>query len=1026
MVSLKYFLWGSALMPNFLHYTKRNLDEVLPILGGYIYTVLSELNIQAWRTPEPVPFAQRQTGEALELKPGDVWGSLFDCAWFHFTGQIPEAAAGKPVVLLLDVNGEMLVFDAQGTPVRGLTNGSSTFDFSLGQPGKRVLPVTESARGDEIIDVWADAGCNDLFGRLRGNGAVNQAAIAVCNETVRGLYYDWEVLLDLLKCLPEDSARHEQILTALNAALWKLAEGWDEPDFQAARDILRPMLEKRGGDPSLNISAIGHAHIDLGWLWPIRESHRKGGRTFATALANLERYPNYVFGASQPQLFQWVKDEYPTLYEKVKQRVKEGRFEPQGAMWVEADTNVSGGEALVRQILLGKRFFKKEFGVNINYLWLPDVFGYSAALPQILKKSGVDYFMTQKLSWNQVNHFPHQSFYWQGIDGSAVLTHMLPEETYNSPALPHSAVKIETNYQDKGVSDHALMLVGIGDGGGGPGEEHLERLERMRNLAGLSPITQEPAACFFERWVKDASRFETWSGELYLERHSGTLTTEAKNKWYNRRMEQGLRDLEWTAIYSGVAYPRARLEAIWREVLLYQFHDILPGSSIKRVYDESLARYRELYEEVDTAICQNEDCLAQQVDTRGSQNPVVVINTLSWPREEWIQARGHWQKVTVPALGYRAVDMQGETPATAPQASERSLENDLLRVQFAENGVITSIYDKAARREVLPEGETANRLVVYHDPGDAWDFPLDYRNQTPRPMRLVSTRASVDGPRAALVQTYCFGYSELTQEIVLTMGSRRLDFYTRTRWREREAMLRTSFPVAIQATEAAYEIQYGHIYRSTNQNTTWDLAKDEVAAHQWADLSERDYGVALLNDSKYGYRIKGNLIDLNLLRSVPYPGENTALTAEVPAGEPHPGYTDQADHIFNYALLPHPGDLVAGGVIQAAYGFNHPLHILPVDVHPGSRPQEDSFLTVDAPNVIVEAVKQAEDDDSVIVRLYESTHAAVEAQIHFGFPVSSVEETDLMEQPFRPVEVVNDAIHLALKPFEIKTIKIKK
>lgn len=1022
-------------MPDFIPYTKRNLDDFLPILGKAVYTIVSELDIAAWRTTEPVPYDQRQSGEALALKPGDPWGKLFDCAWFHFTGQVPESAAGKSVVLLLDVNGEMLVFDAQGTPVRGLTNRSSTYDFSLGRPGKCVLPFANPAHGGERVDVWADAGCNDLFGNVQENGTVREAAIAVCDETARGLYYDYEVLLDFLKVLPENTARYQQIITALNTAVWKLAQGWDEPDFQASRDILHPMLAKRGGDPSLKISAIGHAHIDLGWLWPIRETHRKGARTFATALANMERYPHYIFGASQPQLYQWIKEDYPALYEKVRQRVWEGRFEPQGAMWVEADTNITGGEALIRQILLGKRFFHQEFGADIHYLWLPDVFGYTAALPQILKRSGVDYFMTQKLSWNQINAFPHQSFYWQGIDGSAVLTHMLPEETYNSPALPRSAAKIEANYHDKGVSEHALMLFGIGDGGGGPGEEHLERIERIHNLASLPPVTQEPAARFFEAWAREAGRFPTWSGELYLERHAGTLTTEAKNKWYNRRMEQALRDLEWTAIYAGVDYPRARLEAIWREVLLYQFHDILPGSSIKRVYDESLARYRILYEEVDAAISQNEDFLAHQVNTQALTNPVVIFNTLSWPREEWIQARGHWQRVSVPGLGYRAVGMVGEAPADASsggeayspsQATEHRLENDLLRVSFAEDGSITSIYDKTAAREVLAAGETANRLMVYHDPGDAWDFPLDYRNQTPTPMRLVSAKAGVDGPRATLLQTYRFGTSELTQEIVLTAGSRRLDFFTRARWRECAAMLRTSFPVAIQASEAAYEIQYGHIRRSTHQNTTWDLARDEVAAHQWADLSQRDYGVALLNDSKYGYRVKGHVLDLNLLRSVPYPGENDALTADVPSGEPHPGYTDQTDHLFNYALFPHPGDLVAGGVIQAAYSFNHPLHIAQVESQPGPRPPEGAFLSLDNPAVIAEAVKLAEDDEDIILRLYESTQASVTTRLHFGFPVAGVIETDLMEQPLRTLEGSDGAVSLAFAPFEIKTLKVRR
>ncbi len=1011
-------------MPNFIAYSRRELDSVLSDLAKSVYTVVGDLAITAWRTREPRPFAQRQTGQRLDLSIGDRWGDLFDCAWFHFTGQIPEAATGQPVVLLLDVNGEMCVVDRQGVPVRGLTNVSSEFDDSLGRPGKRILPITLSAQGGAIVDVWADASCNDLFGNLQENGVVKEAAIAVCHEELRALYYDFEVLLDLLKVLPPDSARHQQILTALNDVRWQLAREYAEAAARSARDILRPMLAKRGGDPALNISAVGHAHLDLAWLWPVRETRRKGARTFATAMANMELYPDYVFGASQPQLYQWLKDDQPTLYERVTQRVKEGRFEPQGAMWVEADTNLPGGEALIRQIVLGKHFFKREFGLEIHHLWLPDVFGYSAALPQILKQAGVDYFMTQKLSWNQINHFPYHSFHWQGIDGSTVLAHMLPEETYNSPAAPRSVIKIEQNYQEKGVSDCSLMLFGIGDGGGGPGEEHLERLARLGNLAGLAPVRQETASAFFERWKKDASRFPTWVGELYLERHSGTLTTEARNKWYNRRMEQTLRELEWMAVLVGEDYPTVRLDAIWREVLLYQFHDILPGSSIKRVYDESLARYREMLAEVEGLINRYEDRLAQQVNTAGLQSPVLFFNSLSWERSEWVRVNERWKRISAPALGYCAVDLARGDALPIVTATAARLENDVLRVEFDQDGSIASIYDKEIGREVIAEGQRANRLAVYHDTGDAWDFSLDYASQTPEYMKLISAEPRIDGPQAILMQAYQFGHSELIEDIVLTAGSRRLDFNTHVRWRTTAAMLRTSFPVAIHAESAVFEIQLGHIHRPTHRNTTWDLAKDEVAAHKWADLSQGDYGVALLNDSKYGHKINGNVIDLNLVRSVPYPGPRPARQADIPPGDPDDGYTDQADHVFKYALYPHPGGLVNGRVVQAGYEFNYALRHVTLDARAGVRPAVDSLLEIDAPNILVEAIKKAEDDTDIILRLYEAFHASTPTTVHFGFNVKGIVETNLLEEIVRPLTLKQNGVELFFKPFEIKTLKV--
>lgn len=1011
-------------MPDFKPYTRAELDRCLSFIEKSIYTVVAGLEITAWRTPEPVAFLQRQQGEELHLAVGDCWGKLFDCAWFRFTGRVPATAAGQAVVLLLDVNGELCVMDAAGNPLRGLTNVASDFDLSLGWPGKRVLPLFSAAQGGEAVEVWADGGANDLFGNLKENGAIKEAAIAVCHEEVRGLFYDFEVLLDLLKTLPLESTRAQQVLTALDDARWKVAFACTDETARAAREILRPMLEKRGGDPAIRISAIGHAHIDLGWLWPIRETRRKGARTFSTALANLERYPHYHFGASQAQLFQFVKEDYPALYERVKQAVKEGRFEVQGAMWVEADTNLSGAEALVRQILYGKRFFKDEFGVEVRNLWLPDAFGYSGALPQILRLAGVDYFMTQKMSWNLVNHFPYHSFHWQGIDGTQVLAHLLPEETYDSPALPRSVTRIDKNYYQKGVSDHALMLFGIGDGGGGPGEEHIERLERIQNLAGIAPVKQEPAADFFEVWKKDAGRFPTWVGEMYLERHAGTLTTEAKNKWYNRRMEQALRQLEWTILLAGVDYPKTRLDEIWREVLLYQFHDILPGSSIKRVYDESVARYSILLGEVQGMIRSAEQAAALNVDTQTLKSPALVFNSLSWQRSQWLKIGETWKKVAVPALGYCAVDAAAADDLPALTASPTLLENDCLRVEFAADGSIFSIWDKSASRQAVADGQHANRLAVYRDTGDAWDFALDYRDQTPQTMQLVSSEAHVDGPRAVLLQTYSYGRSELVQEISLTAGSPCLEFDNRLRWCEINTMLRTSLPAAVHADEATYEIQFGVMRRSTHRNTTWDLARDETVGHKYADLSQGDYGVALLNDSKYGHRVKENVLDLNLLRSVLYPGPRHVQEGETLPGQPDYAYTDQAEHVFRYAFYPHKGDCAAGRVAQAGYEFNIPLRSVSVKPQAGSRPACFSWLSVDAPNVIVEAVKQAEDSRDVIVRLYETTHAGVRAGLHFGFTPQSVSEVTLMEEPLRPLELTGDRLELEFKPFEIKTLKV--
>lgn len=488
-------------MPYYHKETKKYLRSVLETLDKKIYSSISELKVTAWCSPEPLPFQKRLSGKKKILRPGQKWGDLFDCAWFHFTGEIPKSVMGRKIVLLIDVNGEACVVDKIGNPVLGLTHVSPGYDATLGMSGKRVVPITQKAKGGEKIDLWADAGCNDLFGVLQGNGTLKEASIAICREEIRKLYYDFEVLYELMNLVPEDRTRHYTILAALNDAANQLTDYSDE-EVSRAREILAPELKKKNGDVSLKVSTIGHAHIDLGWLWPIRETLRKGARTFSTVTEMMQRYPDYVFGASQPQLYQWIKDYYPALYAKIKRRIAEGRWEPQGATWVEADINISGGEALVRQFLYGKKFFREEFGKEMKILWQPDVFGYIATLPQLMKKSGVDYFMTQKLSWSLYNLFPHHTFLWEGIDGTKILSHMPPENTYNSSATPRAIFNAEKNFLDKSVADRVLLLFGIGDGGGGPGEEHLERLAREKNINGLALSFKNHQRSFLNRLKK--------------------------------------------------------------------------------------------------------------------------------------------------------------------------------------------------------------------------------------------------------------------------------------------------------------------------------------------------------------------------------------------------------------------------------------------------------------------------------------------------------------------------------------------
>ncbi len=1013
-------------MPYLREYTKNELNNILDKIREARYRIIGELSITAWKTEEPVSFNDRKTGERKELRAGDKWGNLFDCAWFNFTADVPREAKEKRIALLIDVNGEMCIYNSSGLPVRGLTNKSSTYDKRLGAPTKRVFYFSNKYSGREKIDIWADAGCNDLFGEEKEDCTIKEASIAICNDDIRNLYYDFEVLYELMKTLSTKTARYSRIYNSLMEAGFKL-KTFSSDEIEDAANILALELGKRGGDPSLVISAIGHAHLDLAWLWPIRETKRKGARTFATALELMERYPDYIFGVSQPQLFQWMKESYPSLYEKIKRRIKQGRLEVQGAMWVEADTNIPSGESLIRQLFYGKEFFRNEFGREINYLWEPDVFGYSAALPQILKKSGVDYLITQKLSWNLINKYPHHSFKWKGIDGSEVLIHLLPEETYNGSASPRAVVKMEQNYLDKVISDQCLMAFGIGDGGGGPGAEHLERLKRMKNLAGLCPVEQRTVVDFLSIWEKDKDRFAIWDGELYLERHQGTFTTQCKNKWYNRQMEIRLRELEWKAVLSGLVfgskYPAEALERIWKEVLLYQFHDILPGSSIKRVYDESLERYELMFKETEKLILDLESNIIKNIDTSNSKNPYVIQNSLSWNREEWVSLENTWRKILVPAMGYIVIDgVSADTLVSdQPTVLVNKLENEFLLIIFNDDGSIKSIIDKEFQQEFLSPTRMANCISIYEDDGDAWDFSLNYREKKSDVFVLMRSETDVDGPKATITHYYKYNKSEMKQQIVLIQGSRRIDFITWINWQEPAKMIKTSFPLAIKADHAVCEIQFGSIKRPTHSNTTWEMAKEEVPAQKWVDISSHHYGVALLNDSKYGYRIKDSTLELTLLRCVRYPGP---LIGKEDASDRISGYTDLGEHNFTYSLFPHLGDYIEGAVVQAGYELNNPLKIQHCSSGNGHLPSSFSFLAVESPSVIIETVKKAENGSEIIVRLYETAGEPCNTTLQLNFPVTKALLVDLMEEPIGEIPVIRGRVELNFTPFEILTIKV--
>lgn len=1001
-----------------------SFESLLEGVGGALYVRIALCEITAWRTAEPVPFTQRKGGERIDVRIGEPWAKqLFDCAWMCFSARLPEGAQAEDLVARIDVNGELCVVDSQGSPVRGLTNIKSTFDPKLGGPGKTVYVLPPEAVCDGLLELWADAGLNDLFGFVKDEGRVALAEVCVVREDVRQLYYDLETLRDWLISLSEEdgqAARLREDLTALTGDL-----NCESPaSVTRARGRLAPWFSSPRLGPALIVHAIGHAHLDLAWLWPIRETVRKGARTFASALYNIERYPEYVFGMSQPQLYAWMKEHYPELYGRVKAAVKTGRIEPQGTFWVEPDCSMPSGEAFVRQVLHGGRFFKEEFGIVPNYCWQPDVFGYHGQLPQVLKKSGHDYFMTQKLSWNVVNRFGHHSFQWEGIDGTRILTHMLPEETYNGPGAARSLLKIANEYAEREISGHALMAFGIGDGGGGPDAEHLERLRRAPKLPGMPGVKIGKVSDFFEVWSRDAGRFPVWRGELYLERHQGTLTTQALVKRNNRKAEIALRELEWAAYLAttvaDISYPSEALDRLWKEVLLYQFHDILPGSSIKRVYDECNARYAVILAELEMLTAERYAMVA---------DGPVVFNSLSWDRGEWLNHEGVWTRVVVPALELARVGNLAMHATYSVSAAADRLENENLRIVFAEDGRIVSVWDKHRERETLAAGEPGNDLVVIEDTGDAWDFETDHPNKDVWPyLRRVVERpllreciACVDGPCAEVRQTWSYRSSEIRQTIRLFADGKQIEFDTQVDWREPARMLRVRFPVDVESETARFEIPFGHIHRSTREDTTHARAQIEVAALQWADLSDADGdGVALYNDCKHGHRVKGHTLDLALLRSVPHPG--AALIDKNDRPDANGAlYTDLGRHDFRYALRPHGAEVDAGRLTAEARAFNNPMK-----VQSGLGSTAVVFkaprLCVDASELELTAIKPAEDGRGWVWRWVNVTGRSVQA--HFSGLDYTCYPCDLVETDATCVACEKDGTtKLDFGPFEIKTLR---
>lgn len=886
------------------------------------------------------------------------------------------------------------------------------------------------------------------------------AEYMVRNERVEALYYDLLTPLEVAERLPQNDQRRHAVMGLVEQSLRTVDRRGvpDDASLKAAETIAAEIYTLQDFEKQPTITAIGHTHLDVGWLWRVMHTRDKTGRSFATVLKLMEEYPDFVFMYNQSVLFDFLKTDYPELWARLKKRVKSGQFEIEGAMWVEPDVNIVSGESLVRQIMRGRRFHMEEFGVTPKVVWLPDTFGYSANLPQIMARSGLEYFVTSKLSWNDTDRHPWDTFFWRGIDGTLTKAQLITAQkfdserlytTYNSDLSVSEVMGAWKRYEPKAVNDEVLVCYGYGDGGGGPTRAMIERGIRLqRGIPGAPKVRLEGIVPFLdrlgERMDAEGSQFPTWNGELYLQYHRGTLTSVAKNKANNRNAERRLRELEFLAsmaTLSGQAYPKAQLGAFWETVLINQFHDILPGTSIEEVYVDSDADYGTLFSTLDSA--NGPWHSAAVAAMKPAAGELRLINFLGHERRALMRVPGvaggalsaagttsNLQKLVradgatefaaplagLPSLGWvsASVTEAGKPTKTSLSVSKTRLENALIRISFDRKGEISSVVDKASGRELIRPNETANRLVAYEDKSlnwDAWDIDHYFHEQA---WPLADGKAKIEvverGPwRAALRIERSYQSSKLVQVISLEEGSRQIEFDTWIDWQERQTVIKALFPFDLNVSEIRSEIQFGHVTRATHRNTSWDRARFEASMHRWVDMSEFDFGAAVINDCKYGYDAVDSMVRITLVRGSMYP------YAEA----------DRGEHRVRYGLLVHDGLRDLQQVHLAAERFNNPVAVIGDASMAGEAGgARFSFASVDSDCVTIETVKQAEDGKGLIVRVFEHANRRVAARISFGPKVTSVARVNLMEEGAEPVMLENNAVTLALRPFEISTLRV--
>lgn len=1009
--------------------TRERLQMADSIFKNRFYSHSQPLTLEVFNAPGRIAVSEalcavyKPCEIPLKLKP------LWSTHWFKVSVTISAAMADSEVHLLWDSTSEACVFDRDGVALQGLTGSDR-----LPEPIRHEF-ILKNVKVNELVCYFIEVACNGLFGThafgtpTDAIGTLKQAEVAVFNRLAYETYVDFVVIRDigLHSINPERAATGLQVA---NRILNSVVQSQHTDDgYIEAKKIAASFFSSHASSTSHKVHVMGHAHIDTAWLWPIAETKRKCVRTFSSAVRYMDDYPQFRFVCSQAQQLSWIEQNHPVLFEKIQKKIVRKQFLPVGGTWVEPDCNIPSGESLARQFLYGQQYFQTSFGQTSRVFWNPDVFGYCGNLPQLMKLSGIDFFLTQKLSWNQFNKIPSSTFFWEGINGSQVLTHFPPADTYTSVANVEQVVASQTQFKDSDRLHHSCLLYGFGDGGGGPTPLMIEMLNRMKNVDGLPQVIFSAPEDFFQQSEIELQASESepmrWVGELYLEKHRGTYTTHAKLKKMSRQCERALFLTEWLQTLCFLAQNRVpcreQLVDAWKNLLVNHFHDIIPGSSIAQVFDDAVTSFTEIEKsciEVQTS------CFALIGQKTAANQSKSILNATQWPRIEVVDSK----LVSVSALSVSIPETleQNSIPAvTLHQLTDDTtiVANQSFRVTFNNRAEITELvtFDTKTGQPSLSfihSQRPANKLALYADnPNrwDAWDVDAHYL-ETPISIELVEALKITHQSHHEVKLQVVFQvghHSKLTQTICVSSVSKTIVVTHAVEWHEQHAFLRTLFPTNLRAHHALFGIQHGLVERPTHFNTSWDVARFEVPFQHWFSMCEPNRGLAILCSDKFGASSHASTLGLSLLRAPTWPDE----------------MADRGSHQYSYAIYPFNESFAAALVPKQARLFASPLQTTSYEV--GT--EHHALFEIDQDTILVDCIKVAELSQSVVLRCFESIGAHTTFQIKLKLCPKTVTTCNVLEQADKALaitlvksshDITYYVIECTVTPFEILSLTL--